>query len=522
MNIRTVTKPAKYLQLFLALILAIGLVGPASAPTMAQATNLHPLLAQMAAESPEQMVAVIVQKADASNAAQKLAVRLGGTITQDLYIINAFVAEMTAKAALKLARSSSVRWVSLDAPTVETGGGACTECIGTSNLANSYISAIGADRLWNKAPYLQGQGVTVAVVDSGINAHNDLSGRIVVANEFSGNTTNTQDGFGHGTHIAGIIGGNGKDSGGKYIGVAPKVKLVNVKVSDDRGAASMSDVIAGLQWVYQNKANYNIRVVNLSLVSSVPESYHTSPLDAAVEILWFNGIVVVVSGGNSGLENPGHLYPPANDPFVITVGAVNTWSTNDTSDDVIAVYTAYGVTESGFAKPDLVAPGTGLVSTLASSAAQLAIAHPTYRVSNTYLRMSGTSMAAPVVAGAVALLLQDEPTLTPDQVKYRLMATARPSPAGLNVVALLEGSSTSLTTPVAGYLDVYAAVRGNTQQSANLGIPASQLLWTGSEPVTWTSANWNAVNWNAVNWNAVNWNAVNWNAVNWNSDYWGQ
>ena len=143
------------------------------------------------------------------------------------------------------------------------------------------------------------------------------------------------DGFGHGQHVAGIIGGNGRHLGGAYIGVAPKVNLINVKVSDDNGAANASNVVAGLQWVNDNRAVYNIKVVNLSLNSSVAESYHTNPLNAAVEVLWFNKITVVVSVGNIGKNA---LFPPANDPFVITVGATDDRGTLFTSDDTLASF----------------------------------------------------------------------------------------------------------------------------------------------------------------------------------------
>jgi serine protease AprX len=271
-----------------------------------------------------------------------------------------------------------------------------------------------------------------------------------------------------------------------------------------------------LQWIYNNRTTHNIRVVNLSLNSSVAEPYHLSPLNAAVEILWFNGIVVVVSAGNNGTSSGGVLYPPANDPFVITVGATKDGGTIPLNDDVVAPYSAYGVTPEGFAKPDLVAPGHNIVSLMGKPNAVLAQQHPGNRQSDPvqsnyfYFRMSGTSVAAPMVAGAAALLLQDEPNLTPDQVKYRLMTTANRQWQGYN--AAKAG---------AGLLDIQAAVKGNSTASANTGLPASQLLWSGTQPVTWNSVSWNSVSWNSVSWNSVSWNSVSWNSVSWNSDYWG-
>jgi len=288
--------------------------------------------------------------------------------------------------------------------------------------------------------------------------------------------------------------------------------VLNVRVSDDQGVSLESDVVNGLQWVYDNKARYNIRVVNLSLNSTTVQSYNTSPLDAACEVLWFHGITVVVSAGNSGSLN---IFAPANDPFVITVGATNDKGTVSLADDSVATYSAYGLTESGFSKPDLVAPGTNLVSLLPNNS-RLTISqqHPANRVNGNYFRMSGTSMAAPLVSGAAALLLQSNPNLTPDQVKNRLKQTANHN--------LLQWPAYNPLTAGAGYLDVYAAVHSNLGLSANTNLPASRLLWTGMQPVLWQSVNWDSVNWDSVNWDSVNWDSVNWDSVNWSTDYWGQ
>lgn len=393
----------------------------------------------------------------------------------------------------------------------------CAKCIERAALLNTYVRSIKADGLWNNAAYLQGEGIAVAVVDSGIADHPDLrdeNGNNRIIQRVQINQRGSSDDFyGHGTHIAGTIGGRGVESAGGYIGVAPSVKFIDVKVMNDVGMGTLADVVGGLQWIYNNQQRYNIRVVNLSLNSTVAESYHTSPLNAALEILWFNGVTVVVSAGNNGTTNAGTIYPPANDPFVITVGAVDEKSTVALTDDLLATFSAYGTTVDGFAKPDLVAPGSNIIAPLSSGDNNLATEHPLNKVTgllkNLYFRMSGTSMAAAVATGAVALLLQDEPHLTPDQVKFRLQATANKNWSGYNNQKM-----------GAGYLDIAAAVQGTTTQSANTGLLASRLLWTGSTPVMWGSVSWNSVSWNSVSWNSVSWNSVSWNSVSWNSEHW--
>jgi serine protease AprX len=408
--------------------------------------------------------------------------------------------------------------VTSDTGTDSTGGQPATDlprgAIATGNLLNTYNYAVRAPQVWNEAPtLLQGQGLSVAVVDSGVYKTKDISKRLIANANFNSGAHSFADGYGHGTFVAGLIAGDGSYSNGSYIGIAPKTNIVNVRVSDDQGMSIESDVVSGLQWILNNKTRYNIRVVNMSLNSSTPQSYHTSALDAACEVLWFNGVVVVVSAGNNALGGSPVLLPPANDPFVITVGATNDLNTASIMDDMIAPFSSYGVDENGGAKPDLVAPGAHLVSLLPRHQnLTLSQQHSSNRVNTNYFRMSGTSMSAPIVAGAAALLLQDEPNLTPDQVKYRLKSTA--------VHSTTAWSWYDAAKAGAGYLDIYAAVHGSTTMSSNMGQPASRLLWTGNNPVTWGSVNWNSVNWNSVNWNSVNWNSVNWNSVNWNSDDW--
>lgn len=385
-------------------------------------------------------------------------------------------------------------------------------CIDLAKMDSIFVKAIRADQLWNVSPYPRGWGVSVAIVDSGIATHPDLNdyggnSRLIQQVNFVPGSYTPDDYYGHGSHIAGAATGLGESSDQVYMGVAPEANLIDVRVMNDRGHGNTSNVVQGLQWVFNNRAFYNIRIVNLSLNSRIPESYHKSALNAALEVLWFNQIVVVVSAGNGGKQR---LYPPANDPFVITVGAVDDKGTVSTTDDTLSPFSAYGMTADGFLKPDLVAPGSNIISLLASDDSNLTTAYPNNVIIapngiRQYFKMSGTSMAASVVAGAVAVLLEDEPNLTPDQVKYRLRATAKPFTGPESCAA------------GAGYLDLYAAVNGTTTQSANTGITASQRLWSGTQPITWGSVSWNSVSWNSVSWNSVSWNSLSWNSVSWNS-----
>lgn len=485
--------------LILAFVLLSGLIGLGISPKGQRQGRLHPALVQIAA-GPEQQVRVIVQKTGTTGRVEDLVSALGGTVEKDLHIINALAAELPASALLELARSDGVRWVAPDAPlmTSESDDADCGNDL-EDCPPNYYLDTLGVRQVWDIG--LDGRGIAVAVIDSGISTDKDFNKRLVARRNFYSKPRNVNDTFGHGTHVAGIIGGNGADSNGLYAGIAPGVNLISLKIGNNGGMAYESDAVEAMQWVLEHKDRYNIRVVNLSINSTVEGSYHASPLGAAAEILWFNSVVVVASAGNAGKGYDTINAAPASDPFVITVGASNENGDANPANDTLATFSAGGTTLDGFNKPDLVAPGQGIVSVL-SSRSDWDEEYPDRVVhEGQYFRLSGTSMSAPMVAGAVALLLQDEPDLTPDQVKYRLV----------NASTSVDGQP---------YLDVYAAVTIDTDGSLNTGLEASQLLWTGDEPVEWNSVNWNSVNWNSVNWNSVNWNSVNWNSVNWNSVAW--
>jgi serine protease AprX len=286
-------------------------------------------------------------------------------------------------------------------------------------------------------PALTGQGIGIALVDSGVSPHQALGSRVMANVSFVSGDSSTADAFGHGTHLAGIMVGNAAAASGVTTaysgGTAPGAHIVNVRVLGRDGSGLTSDVIAGIDWVVANKATYNIRVMNLSLGHMVGESAATDPLCAAVQRAVQAGIVVVASAGNRGksaTEVPilGGVTSPGNSPHAITVAALNTWGTVARSDDTVTTYSSRGPTRYDLAvKPDIAAPGNKIVS-LEASGSYLSQTFPTFHDAgsgnNSYMRLSGTSMAAGVVTGGIALLLEGSPSLTPQRVKLLLQGGA--------------------------------------------------------------------------------------------------
>jgi serine protease AprX len=293
-------------------------------------------------------------------------------------------------------------------------------------------------------PGVTGQNIGVAVLDSGIAPHAALATRVVASVSLVSGDPSANDTFGHGTHVAGIIGGNGGPAAAvtsAYTGgIAPGVKLINVRVLGADGSGLTSDVIAGIDWVIDHKTQYDIRVINMSLGHPVMEPASTDPLCQAVQRAVNAGIVVVVAAGNAGLSSNGRqilgsITSPGNSPAAITVGALNTWGTANRSDDTVATFSSRGPTAFDFAvKPDVAAPGVRIIS-LEANQSLLPTVHPSIHTAgtgnNAYMYLSGTSMSTPMVSGGVALLLQGSPSLTPAQVKLALQSGASYMPDGL-------------------------------------------------------------------------------------------
>jgi serine protease AprX len=354
---------------------------------------------------------------------------------------------------------------------------------------------------------MDGSGIGIAVIDSGLTPgveFNDAGGksRIVYREDFTGSGT-ANDLYGHGNHVAGIIAGNGTKSTGSnmlrtFKGPASGAKLIGLRVLDAAGQGTDSMVIAAIQRAIALKNTYKIRVINLSLGRPPRDSYTKDPLCLAVEAAYKAGIVVVVAAGNEGRNNNGGIngygtiLAPGNDPYVITVGVMRTLSTASRTDDLIASYSSKGPTLfDHVVKPDLVAPGNQVRSVLASQSATLYSNYTTVRVpyayyqnsasttpSPYYASLSGTSMATPVVSAAAALLLQQTPSMTPDQVKARLMKTAyKTFPATSSSTDPATGityvSQYDMFTVGAGYLDIAAALANRDLSSGAARSPVA-------------------------------------------------
>ena len=467
------------------------LMGAALAlPTLAsaKASKLDPTLEAAAASLPADANVRVIVYGDAKQL-KDVAGKGKLKLKKRLRLIDADSAVIAAADLDSLENEEGVEFVAPDLPVQPTAAGLP---LSFPLLSTLYPKIDGAPSAWSKG--YTGEGVGVAVVDSGVAPLADFGSRLTRV-QLSGQPS-IDDTYGHGSFVAGVLAGSSAD--GRYVGVAPKASVYAIDVNDSSGVYT-SNVIMGLDWIDANRQTANIRVVNISLSETSAASYLASPLDSAVERLWQHGVVVVVSAGNLG---PGTaLYAPANDPFVITVGAVDNSDTLATGDDVPASFSTSGRTQDGFDKPDVFAPGRHIPSTLPVGTTLALQAPLANLLGGGYATMSGTSFAAPQVAGAVALLVQQHPEWTPDQIKWLLVQTSRSF-----------GSSSRA-------IDVAAAI-GYTGSVgvANQGMaPAPQPSATTSADsnVTSNTSSWNTSSWNTSSWNTSSWNTSSWNFSNW-------
>jgi serine protease AprX len=472
-------------------------------------------LKQQGKSHPNDLVSVIVQmNADVSsddakkaeNAMRKLGKRFG--------LINGFAGEIRGQDLEKLERIKGLV-VTADGPVQLQGSllpvaPITTAVTSTAKPTSSQLwtHESGVNKLWGGP-----KAATIAVVDSGIDASRaDFSGRVKAQINLvsTGNANGAGDGRGHGTFVAGIAAGNGVG----YAGAAPDADIVSLDVMDDKGSGKTSDVIAAADWIYRNKAAYNIRVANFSLHSGAVNHFWLDPLNVAVGKLWNSGIVVVAAAGNYGrADGPsGVSYAPGSNPFVITVGAADIGGTSRPMDDARAPWSAYGRTPDGFSKPEICAPGRYLVGPIAAGST-LATEKADKLVGTDYIELSGTSFAAPVISGVAAQALARNPGWSPDQVKSALMRRARP---------VREAAPLSCGV---GQVNAVASVL-STKETPNPNAALNQFLRPAADgtmvfdAVSWSDVSWSDVSWDAVSWSDVSWSDVSWDAVSWSDVSW--
>jgi serine protease AprX len=528
---------------------------PASAGSGGRLAYLDPTLAQAPASQPEQLI--IQARSPGAVGAQRAAAELravGGQVTRSLPIIGGVAGATTAGAARTVATRGDLASVVADQRVhvqAAAAASAAGPAAGTSAAPPSvYRQEIDSVRLQRRAN--GGAGVTVALIDTGIDSMPDLAGRLVTVTtdpaglvhapcmNFTGEPDCT-DSYGHGTFLAGLIAGSGRASGGTYTGVAPQARLLSVKIAGRDGSADVSTLLAAIQWVVSFRQKYGIKVLNLSLGTDSTQTSHLDPLNFAVEQAWSSGIAVIVAASNRG-PAPKTITKPGDDPWVITVGAIDDFGTPQLGDDHLPNFSSHGPTAAdGLPKPDVVAPGAHLVS-LAAPGAAITTMFPS-SMTPPYRAGSGTSMSTAVTSGVVALMLAANPSMTPDRVKYALMSTARPD-ASHNVMAvgkgIIDAYSAVYSAPAGlanqgnsrstglgplqasrGTLSVRASsapgtpvIGGNLtlQLQLFLPVPYTSIPWT---PATWVTSQWVGSNWEGSNWEGSNWEGSNWEGSTW-------
>jgi serine protease AprX len=538
-----------------------GMAGPAAAATTV-------------VSSADPVSVIVRELPGAGNAPERAVLALGGTVERELSIISGFEATVPGNRLGALRSATGVLEVVENAEVTLTSTEVDNQVGLNGSLQRITHEMTGASAMWD-AGYT-GAGVDVAIIDSGVVPVDGLrtAGKVVhgpdlsfegLACDRSGcrpGPAATLDTYGHGTHMAGIIAGRDdaapgtvtSASTGDFVGVAPDARIVSIKVADAQGRTDVSQAIAAIDWVIQHKnANgMNIRVLNMSFGTDGVQSYQLDPLAYAAEQAWHKGVVVVVAAGNSGYGSA-KLNNPAYDPYVIAVGGADGLGTATTDDDIVPSWSASG---DGTRNPDVVAPGQSVVS-LRVPNSQLDAAYPGARTGERFFRGTGTSQSAAVVSGAAALLLEQRPELTPDQVKALLTGSARQLPSadaiaqGSGLIDLSAASAAATPNAVqtwprstgTGSLDKArgsAIVEHNGQelrgeqtftgkkwnaQAFSKGIrtavaskaPLSGLSWSG---LSWSGLSWSGLSWSGLSWSGLSWSGLSWSGLSWSGLSW--
>jgi serine protease AprX len=563
-------RPLRRLPALVALALVAGMAGAATVASVA------PSLAA-AGRDGDAPTTYLVRTAP--EATDDVAHALGGggaEVEQVLRGVHHVVARMRPSVAARAAELPGVVHVSADvrvelAGAEDSGESDSAGTSGTSDPSDDYdpvtdpasmytISRIvGASSLWGDTT---GRGVDVALLDSGVTpVHGlDAPGKLVNGPDLSFESQNgalrSLDTYGHGTHMAGIIAG--RDTGvvpsvsaaadGAFLGIAPRARIVSVKLADAYGATDVSQVIAGIDWVVQHARDdgFNIRVINLSFGTDSDQDAVVDPLSYAAEVAWRSGIVVVASAGNGGGETS-RLANPAINPWIIAVGANDPRGTRLTDDDVVPGFTSRG---DGVRDPDLVAAGVHVQSLrVPGSHIDDTFGAPAGEFGERFLRGSGTSQAAAVVSGAVALLVEERPYLTPDQVKALLRSTTRAMPGedtravGRGALDVRRATRTLLPplfvqswerstgrgsldaarakSPLVldgvaldGEIDIFGA---SFDSSAHADRESDAAAWDGG---TWNGRRWAGDGWSGATWQSATWTTGSWAGSSWSGGEW--
>ena len=444
-------------------------------------------------------ITVIVEGGDP--AAVSTAVRkAGGRVRATLRSLGAVVADVAPAGIVALHREA----LAVSPDTRATLASDAFEPAPTG-AADVQLGALDPEPTWNMTA---GDGVGVALIDTGATDSPDLGGRLVRGPDLSGEDDGV-DHYGHGTFMAGLIAGDGTasaDSAIRHVGIAPAAHIVSVKVAGRAGTTSLSRILEAIDWVVAHADEQNIRILNLSFGVDTPVAWSADPLSRAVEAAWASGITVVAAAGNGGA---GAVASPGRDPWIITAGASDPNGTATTADDTVAPWSAWQ-SRGPFTKPDVLAPGVSVIS-LRAPGSLVDEQNPAARVDEAYFRGSGTSMAAALTSGVAAVVIDGHPAAVPDDVKGALVASAQP------VAGSLAGT---VDLAAAGQMPPDPDWRQEHPLAGDASEHPKRLPWSADG--TWYTARWYTARWYTARWYTARWYGDTWSATDWSAAAWAQ